>query len=145
MARRSDLHQMLRIAFVKPGRFIDSHDHEVHQAPAGGVLSHVAVSTPSFSVTPSSNSAASNGNLLRPVCAVFKDLTTGQEWRLRRGEFGAAPPFSTGPDTSVRRLLRQRGDQAFSALSIGQRRRASSICSPSSAISRTDYPSKATS
>ena len=40
-----------------------------------------------------------NGNPLRPVCAVFKDLTSGQEWRLRRGEFGAVPPFSTGPDT----------------------------------------------
>jgi hypothetical protein len=40
-----------------------------------------------------------DGNLLRPVCAVFKDLVTGQEWRLRRGEFGAAPPFSTGADT----------------------------------------------
>ena len=40
-----------------------------------------------------------DGNLLRPVCAVFKDLATGREWRLRRGAFGAAPPFSTGPDT----------------------------------------------
>ena len=40
-----------------------------------------------------------NGNLSRPVCAVFKDFHTGQEWRLRRGEFGAAPPFDTGPDT----------------------------------------------
>jgi DNA polymerase I len=40
-----------------------------------------------------------NGNPPRPVCAVFKDFTTGQEWRLRRGEFGAAPPFDTGPNT----------------------------------------------
>ncbi len=40
-----------------------------------------------------------DGNLLRPVCAVFKDFATGREWRLRRGAFGAAPPFSTGPDT----------------------------------------------
>ena len=40
-----------------------------------------------------------NGNLPRPVCVVFKDFITGQEWRLRRGEFGAAPPFDTGPDT----------------------------------------------
>jgi DNA polymerase I len=40
-----------------------------------------------------------NGNLLRPVCGVFKDLTIGQEWRLRRGQFGRRPPFSTGPDT----------------------------------------------
>jgi DNA polymerase-1 len=39
------------------------------------------------------------GNLPRPVCVVAKDLVTGQEWRLRRGEFGAVPPFSTGPET----------------------------------------------
>ena len=54
---------------------------------------------PSFSVTPNSSSVVSTAILLRPVCAVFKDFITGQEWRLRRGEFGAAPPFSTGPDT----------------------------------------------
>jgi hypothetical protein len=40
-----------------------------------------------------------DGNPLRPVCAVFKNLTTGQEWRLRRGELGDRPPFSTGPET----------------------------------------------
>lgn len=40
-----------------------------------------------------------DGNPQRPVCAVFKNLTTGQEWRLRRGAFGRRPPFSTGPDT----------------------------------------------
>jgi DNA polymerase I len=40
-----------------------------------------------------------DGNILRPVCMVAKDLATGYEWRLRRGEFGLAPPFSTGPDT----------------------------------------------
>jgi DNA polymerase-1 len=40
-----------------------------------------------------------DGNPPRPVCAVFKDIVTGREWRLRRGEFGIAPPFSTGPDT----------------------------------------------
>lgn len=40
-----------------------------------------------------------HGNLPRPVCVVFKDLITGREWRLFRGEFGAAPPFDTGPNT----------------------------------------------
>jgi len=40
-----------------------------------------------------------DGNLPRPVCAVFKDLATGREWRLWRGAFGDAPPFSTGPET----------------------------------------------
>src|ERR1700732_3090676 len=39
------------------------------------------------------------GNLPRPVCVVAKDCATGQEWRLRRGEFDIAPPFSTGPET----------------------------------------------
>jgi DNA polymerase-1 len=39
------------------------------------------------------------GNLSRPVCVVAKDYITGQEWRLRRGEFGATPPFPTGPES----------------------------------------------
>jgi DNA polymerase-1 len=39
------------------------------------------------------------GNLPRPVCVVAKDYVTGQEWRLRRGEFGATPPFPTGPES----------------------------------------------
>jgi DNA polymerase-1 len=38
------------------------------------------------------------GNLPRPVCIVAKDYFTGREWRLRRGEFGAVPPFPTGPE-----------------------------------------------
>jgi DNA polymerase-1 len=39
------------------------------------------------------------GNLPRPVCMVAKDYVTGQEWRLRRGEFGATPPFPIGPES----------------------------------------------
>jgi hypothetical protein len=39
------------------------------------------------------------GNRPRPVCMVAKDLRSGQEWRLWRGEFGAAPPFPTGTDS----------------------------------------------
>src|SRR3984893_8875181 len=39
------------------------------------------------------------GNLSRPVCVVAKDYLTGQEWRLRRGEFGTTPPFPTGPES----------------------------------------------
>jgi DNA polymerase-1 len=39
------------------------------------------------------------GNPPRPVCMVAKELRSGQEWRLWRGEFGAAPPFPTGPDS----------------------------------------------
>jgi hypothetical protein len=38
------------------------------------------------------------GERPRPVCMVAKDLCTGQEWRLWRGEFGAAPPFPIGAD-----------------------------------------------
>jgi DNA polymerase I len=40
-----------------------------------------------------------NGNRPRPVCAVMRELRTGQTWRITRGNFGAAPPFSTGPET----------------------------------------------
>ena len=39
------------------------------------------------------------GNTPRPVCMVAKDLRTGQEWRLWRGDFGPSPPFPTGPDS----------------------------------------------
>jgi DNA polymerase-1 len=39
------------------------------------------------------------GNQPRPVSMVAKDLCTGQEWRLWRGEFGATPPFPTDPDS----------------------------------------------
>jgi DNA polymerase I len=39
------------------------------------------------------------GNLPRPICMVAKDLCTGQEWRLWRGEFGAEPPFPVGDET----------------------------------------------
>jgi hypothetical protein len=40
-----------------------------------------------------------DGNPPRPVCMVAKDLRSGKEWRVWRGEFGAAPPFPTGPDS----------------------------------------------
>lgn len=40
-----------------------------------------------------------NGNLPRPVCMAAKELRSGEEWLLWRGEFGPAPPFLTGPDT----------------------------------------------
>jgi DNA polymerase-1 len=40
-----------------------------------------------------------DGNRPGPVCMVAKDLCSGQEWRIWRGEFPSRPPFSTGPDT----------------------------------------------
>ena len=40
-----------------------------------------------------------DGNLPRPVCMVARELRSGREWRIWRGEFGSAPPFSTGPET----------------------------------------------
>ena len=40
-----------------------------------------------------------DGERPRPVCMVAKELRSGQEWRIWRGEFGPRPPFSTGPDT----------------------------------------------
>jgi len=39
-----------------------------------------------------------DGNRPRPVCMVARELRTGQEWRVWRGEFASAPPFPTGPD-----------------------------------------------
>jgi hypothetical protein len=45
-----------------------------------------------------SEAAGRSGELPRPVCMVAKDLCSGQEWRVWRGEFGAAPPFPIGQD-----------------------------------------------
>jgi DNA polymerase-1 len=42
--------------------------------------------------------ASRSGERPRPVCMVARELRTGQEWRLWRGEFGPAPPFPIGPD-----------------------------------------------
>jgi DNA polymerase family A len=42
--------------------------------------------------------ASRSGERPRPVCMVAKELRTGQEWRLWRGEFGVAPPFPIGPE-----------------------------------------------
>jgi hypothetical protein len=43
--------------------------------------------------------AARSGERPRPVCIVAKELRTGREWRLFRGEFGSVPPFPIGPDS----------------------------------------------
>ena len=40
-----------------------------------------------------------DGNRPRPVCMVARELRSGREWRIWRGEFPSRPPFSTGPDT----------------------------------------------
>jgi DNA polymerase I len=40
-----------------------------------------------------------DGERPRPVCMVAKELRTGKEWRLWRGQFGSVPPFPIGPDT----------------------------------------------
>jgi DNA polymerase I len=39
------------------------------------------------------------GNRPRPVCMVAKDLRSGHEWQLWRGEFGTAPLFPIGTDS----------------------------------------------
>lgn len=39
-----------------------------------------------------------DGNLPRPVCMVAKEIYSGREWRVWRGEFSSTPPFPTGPD-----------------------------------------------
>lgn len=40
-----------------------------------------------------------DGERPRPVCMVAKELRTGKEWRLWRGQFGSVPPFPIGQDT----------------------------------------------
>jgi len=47
----------------------------------------------------SAEEASRSGERPRPVCMVAKNLSTGQEWRLWRGEFGSAPPFPIGTDS----------------------------------------------
>ena len=47
----------------------------------------------------SSEDAKRSGELPRPISGVFKELRTGQTWRVWRDEFGAEPPFPFGPDT----------------------------------------------
>ena len=41
------------------------------------------------------------GNTPRPVSMVAKELRTGQEWRVWRGDFGPSPPFPIGPDSLI--------------------------------------------
>ena len=45
--------------------------------------------------------ASRSGEQPRPVCMVAKELRTGETWRIWRGEFGAAPPFSIGRDAVI--------------------------------------------
>lgn len=42
--------------------------------------------------------ASRSGARPRPVCAIAKELRSGQTWRLWRGEFPSKPPFPIGPD-----------------------------------------------
>ena len=53
------------------------------------------------------------GNPPRPVCMVAKELRSGKEWRLWRGDFGPQPPFPTGPDSLISRVLCQRRIRLF--------------------------------
>jgi hypothetical protein len=41
----------------------------------------------------SSEDAKRSGERPRPICGVFKELRTGQTWRLWRDQFGNTPPF----------------------------------------------------
>ena len=43
--------------------------------------------------------ASRSGERPRPVCMVARELGTGQEWRIWRGDFGREPPFPIGPDS----------------------------------------------
>jgi DNA polymerase I len=52
-----------------------------------------------FSGHVSFDDASRSGERPRPVCMVARELRTGKEWRLWRGEFGPAPPFPIGSDS----------------------------------------------
>jgi hypothetical protein len=43
--------------------------------------------------------AGRSGERPRPVCMVARELRSGREWRLFRGEFNPGPPFPVGPDS----------------------------------------------
>jgi len=43
--------------------------------------------------------AGRSGERPRPVCMAAKELRSGREWRLWRGEFGPRPPFPIGRDS----------------------------------------------
>ena len=47
----------------------------------------------------SKEAAGRSGERPRVVCMVAKELRSGREWRIWRGEFGSTPPFDIGPDT----------------------------------------------
>ena len=47
-----------------------------------------------------------DGNLPRPVCMVAKELRSGREWRIWRGEFGSAAAVLDRARYAVRRLRR---------------------------------------
>jgi DNA polymerase I len=57
-----------------------------------------------------------DGNRPRPVCMVARDLRSGREWRIWRGEFPSRPPFSTGPDTLFVAFVASAPSSAASAL-----------------------------
>ena len=110
--------EMLRIAFAKP---VGSSTATITKCSAScGKDTEMFDKLPYRSVILGDTEfefGGVDGNPLRPVCAVFKDLTTGQEWRLRRGEFGVARLLYRA-GLSVRRLLRQRGDRLFPCASL---------------------------
>ena len=51
------------------------------------------------------------GNLPDPICLVAHELKSGRKIRLWRDEFGPFPPYSVGPDSSFRGVLRKRRDR----------------------------------
>jgi DNA polymerase-1 len=67
-----------------------------------GLLPHRAIVVADFEFEFGGHSsfeeASRSGGRPRPVCMAARELRTGQEWRLWRGEFGPEPPFPTGPE-----------------------------------------------
>ena len=75
--------------------------------------------------------ASRSGARPRPVCAIAKELRSGQTWRLWRGEFPSKPPFPIGPDALFVAYYASAELGAF-ALWAGRCRPIFSTCSPNS-------------
>ena len=82
---------------------------------------------------------AEPGENPEPVCLVAWELRSGRKLRLWRDEFGAAPPYPTGPDICSSPTTPAQKSVAIS-LSAGRCRSACWTCSPSSAITPTAFP-----
>ena len=100
--------ELLRVGFRD--RFVSNLDHPAHREVARRLM--MLDDLPFRYIVPvdfefefgghaSFEEANRSGERPRVVCMVAKELRSGQEWRLSRGEFGPRPPFPTGADALI--------------------------------------------